>query len=115
MIHRIQKLTWEADAKEFTTKVMVEFINIPVEIVSKAEVELLEYDTENWELKTAKTFEKEIKIVSKQMGQAFTPQTKIFDNETDQMVGAIQEVKWEANITETKAQIKKIKIDNKDW
>lgn len=115
MIHLIQKLTWEADAKEMMTKITVEFINIPVEIVSKAEVELLDYDEENWELKTSKTFEKEIKIVSERKGQAFTPHVKIFDAQTNQQVSAIQEVKWEANTQEVKAKVKRIKFDKKDW
>jgi hypothetical protein len=115
MIHLIQKLTWEADAKDPTTKVTIELLNVPVEIVSKAEVELLEFEANNWELKPVKTFEKEIKIVSQQKGKAFSPHTAIFDAETNDQVGAIQEVKWEANIAEVKAKVKRIKFDKKDW
>lgn len=115
MIHLIQKLTWEADAKDLTTKVTVELINVPVEIVSKAEVELLDYDVSTWELKPSKTFEKEIKIVSEQKGKGFTPRTTVFDAQTNEQVGAIQEVKWEANIEEVKAKVKRIKFDKKDW
>lgn len=114
MVHLIQKLTWEADAKDFCTKVTVELINIPVEIVSKAEVELLEFDNDK-KLIISKTFEKDIKIVSEQKyGQTFVPYTKVLDAETNKPVGAVQEVKWEANTSETKAKLTKIKM-GKDW
>lgn len=111
----INKLTWEADAKEYTTKVTVELLNVPVEIVSKAEVELLDYDKSTWELKPSKTFEKDIKIISSKKGVGFSPHTTIHDAQTNEQIGAIQEVKWEASDSETKAKVKRIKFDNKDW
>lgn len=117
MIHLIQKLTWEANAEEVCTKITVEFINIPVEIVSKAEVDLIEYvdQGKSWEPVHTKTFEKQIKVVSEKKGNAFTPYTTIHDAQTNEQIGAVQEIKWEANTTEIKAKVKRIKFDNKDW
>lgn len=114
MIHLIQNLTWQQSGEDYASKVTIELINIPVEIVAKAEVELLEYDSA-WELKPTKTFEKEIKISSKITENVFTPDTRVYDNENNTLVGAVQEVKWQADTTETKAQVKRIKFDNKDW
>lgn len=109
----IQKLTWEADAKDLCTKVTVELLNIPVEIVSKSEVELLDFDAN--ELKLIKTFEKDIKIVSERKGKTSVPHTSILDIQTNKKVEAIQEIKWEANISETKAKLSKFKVGKKDW
>lgn len=113
----IQKLTWEASADGFNlTKVTVEILNIPVEITAKADVELMDYDQANWELKPTKSFEKEIKIISESpKGNGFAPITKICDAQTNEAVGAIQEVKWEAIPDGQKAKVKRIKFDNKDW
>ena len=58
MIHGISKLTWEVNVENFTTKVGVEFFNIPVEFVSKADVELHEWDSKTGEFPHTKTFEK---------------------------------------------------------
>lgn len=38
----------------------------------------------------------------------FPPDTCVYDNETNTLVGAIQEVKWQADTTETRAQENKI-------
>lgn len=111
MIHLIQKLSWEADAKEWATKVTVEFINIPVEIISKAEVELLDYNKETWELEPSKTFEKNVKIESE--GQ--TNKTYIKNADTGEVVGAVQKIAWEATPEEIKTKVTRIKFDNKDW
>lgn len=109
----IQKLTWEASADGFgLTKVTIELLNVPAEIVAKADVDSVDV----WPPPgTTKSFEKEIKIVSvPQKNKA--PDTKIFDNQTQEQVGAIQEIKWEANcLGHQKAKIKKIKFDKKDW
>jgi hypothetical protein len=116
MVHLIQKLSWEANAKEPFAKVTVELINIPVEITSKAEVELLDYNKDNWELEVSKTFEKEIKIISKAAKvNQFNLHTTVHDVQTNEQVGAIQEIKWEATPSEVKAKVKRIKFDKKDW
>ncbi len=113
LVPLVQKLTWEAKADGFhLTKVTIELLNVPVEIVAKADVDLFEV----WpKQELVKSFEKEIKIVSepKTLGSS---DVKIFDNQTQETVGAIQEIKWEANcLGHQKAKIKKIKFDKKDW
>lgn len=108
----IQKLTWETDSSGFgLSKVTVELLNVPVEIVTKADVDLYEiWPTEH----LSKSFEKEVKVVSEKLDIG-APVTKIFDNQTQEQIGAVQEIKWEANLTDRKAKIKKIKFDKKDW
>ena len=115
VIHKISKITWEANAKEFVTKTTVEFTNIPVEIVSKAEVELLEFTGEDFDLVPTKTFEKEIKVTTDPGRNGLTPLTKIYDNQTQEQVGAIQEVTWEATPHNRIAKVKRIRFDNRDW
>lgn len=111
----IQKLTWEGDAKDVLTKITVEFVNIPVEITTKAEVELLDYD-KDFNLKLAKTFEKEVKITStNQANNTFAQLVKISDTATNEQIGAIQNIKWEATPQSCSAKISKIKFDKKDW
>lgn len=108
----IQKIIWEANSDGFRlAKVTIELLNVPVEIVSTAEVDLFEV----WPKEgIIKSFEKEVKIVSKPKTLA-SSDIKIFDNQTLEQVGAIQEIKWEADLAGQKAKIKKIKFDNKDW
>lgn len=118
VVSLIQKLTWECDATDVVTKVSIDLLNIPVEIVAKADVDLLELKPDNQYTKPflTKTFEKEIKIVSEDKGSnSFVPFVKIYDNVTGDPVGAIQEVKWEATPRGSRAQVRKIKFDNKDW
>lgn len=117
-IHLIQKLSWECNVEDMVSKVTIELLNIPVEIVSKADVELFELLPTNQYIEPlhTKSFEKEIRITSEALkGASIIPLTKIFDNQTNEMVGAVQEVKWEATPYETKAKVKRIKFDNKDW
>lgn len=107
----IQKITWEVSADGFgLSKTTIELLNVPVEIVAKADVE----SHDPWPQHVVKFFEREVKITSEtQKGKA--PDTKIFDNQTQEQVSAIQEVKWEANLGDRKAKIKKIKFNKKDW
>lgn len=108
----VQRLTWEATADGFNlTKVTVELLNVPVEIVAKADVDLVEV----WPNPgIIKTFEKEVKIISEpQKNKA--PDTKIFDNQTQEQVGAIQEISWEVTPAICRAKVKRIKFDKKDW
>lgn len=114
MIHLIQKLTWEADVKNFSTKVTVELLNIPVEIVSKVDVELLDYNKETWTLETSKFFEKEVKIVT-EGNKADCLHVRIYDKQTNEPVGAVQKIKWTATPKKVRAKLKRIKFDNKDW
>jgi hypothetical protein len=116
MIHLIQKLTWECNAKDHSTKVNIELLNIPVEIVSKAEVDLLEFKKENSYQKPIHTkfLKRKIKIVSED-GKGYSSFVKIFDAETNEPVSAVQEVKWKATPKGSKAKVKKIKFDKKDW
>lgn len=108
----VQKLTWEAKSDGFPlTKVNIELLNVPVEIVTKAEVDLIEL----WpQKKTVKSFEKEVKIVSEPKTLT-TSEVKITDNQTQEQVGSIQKIKWTATPKGSKAKIKKIKFDKKDW
>lgn len=113
----ISSLTWEASAEQVLTKVTVELFNIPVEIVSKAEVELYECKAPNWGMEFSKSFEKNVKLVSKLAGSkaVLNTDTKVIDADTNESVGAVQEVKWEATPQGVLAKIKRLKFDNKDW
>lgn len=115
----ISQIDFQASVADPVAEVTVKFFNIPVEIVSKANVDLLEYVKENdWrELVHTKSFEKEIKVTS-QLAEhkAITAHSvKIVDNDSGTPVGAIQEIKWSATSAEIKAEIKKIKFDKKEW
>jgi hypothetical protein len=117
IINKISKITWEIDAKEdWISKTTVELTNVPVEIVSKAEVDLYKYHDPNYDslLKT-KTFEKEIKIVSEVSDPSLIIRTKVYDNQTNEVIGAIQKIKWEATPLERAAKLDKIKFEKKDW
>lgn len=117
-IHLIQKLTWEANANEFSTKITIELLNVPVEITSKADVDLYKFTEENqWaEPVHSKSFEKEIKVVSDAPnGKNLVLFTKVFDVQTKESVGAVQEIKWEATPDSVKAKVKRLRFDNKDW
>jgi hypothetical protein len=115
-IEQISKLSWEANAKEFITTVSVELTNIPVEIISTAEVNLFEHVAPDWDAVHTKDFQEEIKIVSERnRGIGSVPFTKILDNKTGQAVGAIQEIKWECTPHKQGAVVKKIFFDKKDW
>jgi len=111
----VQKISWEVSAKDFTCKAIVDFINIPVEITSKTEVQLHSWDPKTRVISHSKTFEKEIKILGERKGKAFSPFVTIRDVETNELVGAIQELKWEATPDGTKAIIKKLKFGKSDW
>ena len=114
----IQKLTWECNAADVLTKITLELVNIPVEITTKADINLIEYLDQGagYEPVHTKTFEKEIKITSEnQSNNTFAQLVKIVDAATNEQVGAIQEVKWEATPEGSKATVKRVKFDNKDW
>lgn len=118
VVHLIQKLSLEIDANEPCTKVTIELLDVPVEITSKAKVDLFELGKENnYTIPTySKSFEKEIKIVSESPRKVgLVPFTKIYDVETNEQVGAIQKIEWEATPSQIKTKVKKIKFDNKDW
>jgi hypothetical protein len=115
VIHKISKLTWEASSDDPLTKATVEFTNIPVEIVSKAKVDLYEFQGPDFTSVHTKTFEKEIKIASDKGKPGYSTHVKIFDTETNEQVGAVQTVKWEATPHDRKATLTKIKFDKKDW
>jgi hypothetical protein len=117
MIHGIAKLTWEADCKDLSvTKTTVEFFNVPVEIISPVKVDLLEYNSDYTELCVSKSFDKNIKVTSESRGAIVpTSSVKIQDTDTNDAVGAVQSVKWEATPTERKAEAIRIRFDNKDW
>ncbi len=120
MIHGISKLSWEADVTALLTKVSVEFFNIPVEITSKADVELFEPTKDgNWQTTPTKSFEKDIKIISSSIEGKSIPvyNAQICDANTNQQVHGVQNVKWEVSTdgTEAKAKVKKYKFDQNDW
>src|SRR5574338_1681284 len=113
MVHGISKLTWEADAKKLVAKVTVELTNVPIEATCKADVKLFECQSPNWEMVHTKSFEKEIKIVTKDHNgrTVLTPHVKIFDAETNEPVGAVQKITWKATPKGSRAKIKKIKFE----
>ena len=92
-------------------------INVPVEIVSPVKVDLLEYNSEYTELYVSKSFDKNIKITSEKIGGITVPASsvKVYDNDTNDVVGAVQNIKWEATPTECKAEAVRVRFDNKDW
>lgn len=120
-VHGISKLIYEVDANELLSKVTVEFFNIPVEITSKFEVELLDYDKvkQDWtELIVVKTFEKEAKIVSETKPphiSVLSTSTKVIDVETGKNVGAVQKAKVEITPESVKSTMTKVKFSKEDW
>ena len=129
-VEGVSKLTWDANCKKFSTTTNVELLNIPVEIVSSAQIDLFEWTEANCEmideigtdghidaagtsynLIHTKTFQKDIKIVS----EGHSHETRIFDKETGLPVGAIQEIEWEATPAKQGATINKIFFDKKSW
>lgn len=116
MVHGVSKLTYAADAHDPVVKVNIEFFNIPVEIISKADVQLYEYDMNTAALQHTKTFEKNIKVVSPLSGiTVLSSDTKVFDADTNEQIGAVQKVEWEATPLEAKATVQRVKFDNRDW
>lgn len=115
----IQKISFEVgvNGKEIS-KVCIELSNIPVEITSKAEVDLYELSEDIGNLVKTKTFEKDIKIKTRALPgkpTVIASNVLISDAETDKPVGAIQNVKWEATPYEQKAKVDRIRFDNTDW
>ena len=130
-IQQISKLSWEASADSLLTTTTVELINIPVEIIAKAEVDLLDIIRKSdvvinentfdivdsyGPFDSSKTFEKEIRITSEQnQGPGFVLLTKIYDTLTNKVVGAIQKIKWEATPGKREAKVTRIRFDKTDW
>lgn len=116
MVHGISKISFKADVNDATTKVNVEFFNIPVDITSKAKIELFECIEPNYDIKRIKTFDRKVKIVSElHKNMALTGYAKISDADTGDIVSAVQKVEWEATPKKIGAKVKKIKFDKKDW
>jgi hypothetical protein len=115
----ITKIVWEADAKALLNKITIDMIDVPVDIVSKADVDLFEYkendDHTDWVPVHTKSFEKEIRVEARERGNGVIHHAVIFDNETNKAVGAIQKITWESTPEECKAKITKIMFDRKDW
>lgn len=114
-VRGIGKISWECSVDDVITKTTIELQNIPVEIVSKAKVDLYEFRDPDFTSVHTKTFEKEIKIASDKGNARYSANVKIFDNETNEQVAAVQKVKWEATPYERGATLSKIKFDKRDW
>jgi hypothetical protein len=110
-VQQIGKISWKANAKELTTTANVELTNIPVEIVSSAQVSLFDFPPPGYELVHSKDFQKDVKIVC----GGSVHQVEIFDKDTNLLVGAIQDITWEATPEKREATINKIKFGAKDW
>jgi hypothetical protein len=108
MVHKIQKLTWSTDVENWIATTTIELVDVPVEIVSTAEIEIWDYyrneDGTYVDLAPRQTISKEVKIVSGGM----TALTTITDNQTKEPVSAVQAVKWEADPTGSFCKMKKI-------
>lgn len=115
----ISQLTWEANSNDLLTKVTVELTNIPVEITSKAIVDLFEFNESNDYVEPiySKSFEKDVKITaeSPEGRSVLTTNARVFDAETNEVVGAVQSVTWTAVPDHRVARIKRVKFDNRDW
>jgi|SRR6185436_16568660 len=116
MFHGISKLNWQANTDDTLTKVNVEFFNVPVEIVTQAKIELMDYTEDYTDLQLSKNFDKNIKITSKSHDGKAIPTTsvKVYDMDTNEIIGAVQSIKWEATPKKCEAEIVKIKIDNRN-
>lgn len=116
-VHGISQITFEADVNETLAKVSIDFFNIPVEITTKTNVDLLAHVPPDYEVEHTKSFEKEVKIVSKENNnKPITPNSvRIMDAETNQPVGAVQHIKWTATPEGASATLKKIFFDKKEW
>lgn len=116
----ITKIVWEADAKDnIVAKTTIYMANVPVEIASDANVDLLEYKQNEyktgWEPVHTKSFEKFITASHNNPGTGLVSSPRIFDGGTNVVVGAIQNITWEATPEECKANITKIMFDRKEW
>ena len=110
-VQQISKLSWKADAKELTTTASVELTNIPVEIISTAQISLFDFPAPDYEMTHSKDFQKDVKIVC----EGSVHQTKIFDKDTNLPVEAIQNIEWEATPDKRGAFANKVRFSNKDW
>lgn len=107
----IQKIVWEAGAEFPITKTTIELLNVPVEIVTKANIDLVEPRFN----KLDKSFEKEVRVISEPTTLS-TSKTFIIDNQTQEQIQAVQEIKWEADSSGNQiAKIRKIKFNEKEW
>jgi hypothetical protein len=115
----ISQISWEAKPEDPITKVVVEFFNIPVEIATKADVDLFEFtEANNWEEPIySKSFEKDIIIKSelKNSKAVLSHSIKIINPETNEQSSGVQSIKWTATPESRKAKIQKINFDKKDW
>src|SRR5580692_8961723 len=83
-VRGISKISWECSCDDVITKTIIELQNIPVEIVSKAEVDLLEMMPPSYKAVYSKSFEKEVKVVTDPDKAGYSPHVTIYDTETNQ-------------------------------
>lgn len=106
MVHGIQKITLNIDANELLPHISIDLINIPVEITTKANIDLLNLSGE-----FIKTIDKEIKIVGNSINNIVsTANFKICDKENNSL-GGVSLVKWEATPEKITTDIKKYKFE----
>ena len=118
-VEGISKLTWKVDVSDLTTKTIVELINIPVEIVSKATVDLVELTKASGYVDEGfiKSFDKNVKIISQiphDDGYAAF-YTRIFNADTLEAVGGVQAIKLTVTAKRVSTKVKKLKISKKEW
>lgn len=114
----IQKITYDLDCTNIP-KVTVELFNVPVEIVAKeASVSLLKYSLVENEFMPNVSFEKNIKVVTKEAAQnrcLSSYDHMMYDADSNNVIGAVQSVKWVATPDKIDAEVVKIFYDNKEW
>lgn len=115
----VQKIVWTLTADEWIPRVSLETLGMAADITCLATVDLFGFVEENdySEAVYLKSFEKNVRIVNERKGENLVVSThcKVFDADTNEQIGAIQEITWEATPTGSKAKLKKLFFDNKEW
>jgi hypothetical protein len=104
IIRFVQKISWSASMADFLTYTSIDLVNVPVDIVTKAEIHELDiYDEE------CNVYESEVRIVTNV--DNIPEELMIYDNKTQTPIGSISEISLEITTDSIKAKIKKVKSD----
>lgn len=117
MIHGVSEIIWSANPNNTMTKTTIKFFNIPVEIISTANINLIEWNKESQQLTNDRFVEKKIKIISENSNNnskaCFTSDVKILDETGDPIYG-IQDIECKILPEGTEIKISKIIFDKNE-
>lgn len=112
MVNLIQKLSFKASAKEDFSNINLNIINIPIEIVADAKIKLVEFNKETVAFEEKEIITKEVKVLTENGGK-FKNDIIIYDNKTNEVLGGIQEVIFEATPSSINFNIVQLNMENK--